>query len=308
MIAASAISNRVRSSVSWSTSDIVASGLARLRLFRGLSRLTRRVEALKPLMLFGPVTLAIATVQPGYAGRASECPCSAAGAGSTRCDCTGDGAAVWGSRADASVLPSVCISRISDLKMRIDFPNERAASGSFFAPNNTITRIAMIAQGHGLRLPTVITSRRLSDATAAEQCARALDAPSGLSGDLVALKSRGRSTPYTLRERLRFEHPDVGPEAQDQARHPVFRGVGHDRHAGSVGQLAHISHRVVLEHPGRARLDLPGCRRQGGAAVEQRGARRRLQHWLGRGGRLGQLGGVHDPVEAEQPDSLRLAR
>jgi hypothetical protein len=30
-----------------------------------LSRLTRRVEALKPLMLFGPVTLAIATVQPG---------------------------------------------------------------------------------------------------------------------------------------------------------------------------------------------------------------------------------------------------
>ena len=65
MIAASAISNRVRSSVRWSTSDIVASGLARLRLFRGLSRLTRRVEALKPLMLFGPVTLAIATVQPG---------------------------------------------------------------------------------------------------------------------------------------------------------------------------------------------------------------------------------------------------
>src|SRR6201997_1251315 len=49
-IAANEISSRVRSSVRWSTSDIVASGLVRLRLLRGLSRLSKpavRAEALK---------------------------------------------------------------------------------------------------------------------------------------------------------------------------------------------------------------------------------------------------------------------
>ncbi|CFE45707.1 Uncharacterised protein [Mycobacterium tuberculosis] len=47
-IAAREISNLVRNSVRWSTSDIVASGLTRLRLLRGLSRLRRpaaRTEA-----------------------------------------------------------------------------------------------------------------------------------------------------------------------------------------------------------------------------------------------------------------------
>src|ERR1700758_5526468 len=49
-IAASEISSRVRSSVRWSTSDIVASGLVRLRLLRGLSRFSKpavRAETLK---------------------------------------------------------------------------------------------------------------------------------------------------------------------------------------------------------------------------------------------------------------------
>ncbi|CFS60430.1 Uncharacterised protein [Mycobacterium tuberculosis] len=61
---------------------------------------------------------------------------------------------------DASALFSFCSSRTSDLKIRNDLPNERAASGSFLAPNNTITTTARIAQCHGLRLPTLITSRR----------------------------------------------------------------------------------------------------------------------------------------------------
>src|ERR1700739_4261623 len=55
-IAANEISNRVRSSVRWSTSDIVASGLVRLRLLRGLSRLSTpavRAEALKRFTTLG---------------------------------------------------------------------------------------------------------------------------------------------------------------------------------------------------------------------------------------------------------------
>src|SRR5246127_3154552 len=55
-IAASEISSRVRSSVRWSTSDIVASGLVRLRLLRGLSRFSRpavRAEALKRFTTLG---------------------------------------------------------------------------------------------------------------------------------------------------------------------------------------------------------------------------------------------------------------
>src|ERR1700758_1801245 len=54
-MAASEISSRVRSSVRWSTSDIVASGLVRLRLLRGLSRFSRpavRAETLKPFTVF----------------------------------------------------------------------------------------------------------------------------------------------------------------------------------------------------------------------------------------------------------------
>ena len=35
----------------------------------------------------------------------------------------------------ASGLVSVCSSLTSDLKIRIDLPSERAASGSFLAPN-----------------------------------------------------------------------------------------------------------------------------------------------------------------------------
>src|SRR6201997_4024051 len=55
-IAASEISSRVRSSVRWSTSDIVASGLVRLRLLRGLSRFRKpavRAEALKRFTTLG---------------------------------------------------------------------------------------------------------------------------------------------------------------------------------------------------------------------------------------------------------------
>src|SRR5580693_479836 len=54
-IAARAISSRERSSVRWSTNDIVASGLVRLRLRRGSSRLNRppRTENLEPFTTFG---------------------------------------------------------------------------------------------------------------------------------------------------------------------------------------------------------------------------------------------------------------
>src|ERR1700757_4008202 len=71
-IAASAISSRVRSSVRWSTSDIVASGLARLRLLRGLSRFSKpavRAETLNRFTTLGQWGSGTATVTPGL-GRA----------------------------------------------------------------------------------------------------------------------------------------------------------------------------------------------------------------------------------------------
>ena len=40
-----------------------------------------------------------------------------------------------------------------DLKMRIDLPSDRAASGNRFAPNSTMITTARIAQCQGLRLP-----------------------------------------------------------------------------------------------------------------------------------------------------------
>src|SRR6201996_3655368 len=169
-IAARAISSRVRSSVRWSTSDMVASGLARLRLLRGLSRFSRpavRAETLDTFTTLGQWCSGTATMMAGYAGRASLWPCSLGAGDSTRCDCTGVGFAAAGSMEGASDLLSVCISRSSDLKIRIDLPNERAASGSFLAPNSKITTTARIAQCQGLRLPTLITSSRLPDATAA---------------------------------------------------------------------------------------------------------------------------------------------
>src|ERR1700722_8038461 len=96
-----------------------------------------------------------------------------------------------------SVLVSVCISRISDLKMRIDLPNERAASGSRLAPNNRTTTTARIAQCHGLRLPTLITSRSPPDVTAARPNAGVRASRRGLHR-LVGVDGRRRGIPYTL--------------------------------------------------------------------------------------------------------------
>src|ERR1700743_4030310 len=109
--------------------------------------------------------------------------------------------------------------------MRIDLPNERAASGSFLAPNSNITTTARIAQCHGLRLPTLITSRRPPDATAARlRNARARAAigtsrrASGLRSGLVGPQRRPRGIPYTLRERFGFKDLHGRPEAPHQPR------------------------------------------------------------------------------------------
>src|ERR1700722_7665936 len=100
----------------------------------------------------------------------------------------------------ASGLLSVCISRISDLKMRMDLPSERAASGSFLAPKSRITTTARIAQCHGQRLPPLITARRPTDATAAQPTAGG-PAPGALRGNsLVGLQGCRGGIPYTLDE------------------------------------------------------------------------------------------------------------
>jgi hypothetical protein len=47
--------------------------------------------------------------------------------------------------------------------MRIDRPRERAASGSFFDPNSTISTTATISTFHGLSNRSPITSVLLKD-------------------------------------------------------------------------------------------------------------------------------------------------
>ena len=63
--------------------------------------------------------------------------------------------------AAASGLESACISLISDLKIRIDLPSERAASGSFLAPKSSTNTAMTINQCQGCRPPNLVTSRRL---------------------------------------------------------------------------------------------------------------------------------------------------
>src|ERR1700751_2652500 len=158
----------------------------------------------------------------------------------------------------ASDLPSVCISRSSDLKMRIDLPNERAASGSFFAPNSKTTTMAMIAICPGVKKFTVITSQMSTRCYRSAAACRAraaawwtsrAAAASPSSRDLVGLQGRRRGISDTQCERLRFKHPHGRPESQHQARHPVLGGIGHEGLARSIRPLAHVTHRVVLEHP-----------------------------------------------------------
>src|SRR4030088_2974125 len=62
--------------------------------------------------------------------------------------------------ADASGLESDCISLISDLKIRIDLPSDRAASGSFLAPKSSTNTAITINQCQGCRPPNLVTSRR----------------------------------------------------------------------------------------------------------------------------------------------------
>ena len=62
----------------------------------------------------------------------------------------------------ASGLESACISLISDLKIRIDLPSERAASGSFLAPKSSTNTAMTISQCQGCRPPNLVTSRRLA--------------------------------------------------------------------------------------------------------------------------------------------------
>ncbi len=56
-------------------------------------------------------------------------------------------------------LASFCSSPTSALKIRIDLPSERAASGSFLAPKSTIITMASTAQCPGPKLANIITSR-----------------------------------------------------------------------------------------------------------------------------------------------------
>jgi len=55
------------------------------------------------------------------------------------------GGVVVGAVADCS---SSCIADTSDLRMRSERPTPRAASGSFFAPNNRMNAPPMINQCH----------------------------------------------------------------------------------------------------------------------------------------------------------------
>src|ERR1700753_2487220 len=159
-MAATAISRRLRSSCRGSTSDIVPSGVG-----VGGDPTTPWIELLEESWglhgLSGHHSAALPRGAPGgsvdQAGRCSVC-CCGAGEGSTRSDVIGVGDDA-GLLASSSVFPSDCIFLISDLKMRIDLPSERAASGSFLAPNNS-TKIAMtINQCHGCRPPNSDTSR-----------------------------------------------------------------------------------------------------------------------------------------------------
>src|SRR6476620_1166686 len=78
----------------------------------------------------------------------------------------GDGAARPAtSDDDVSCFDSDCISLISDLKIRIDLPRERAASGSFLEPKSRTSTAMTIIQCHGCRPPNLVTSRRRAQST-----------------------------------------------------------------------------------------------------------------------------------------------
>ena len=64
--------------------------------------------------------------------------------------------------ADASGFASDFISLTSDLKILIDWPSDRAASGSFLAPKSSTNTAITINQCQGCKPPNLVTSRSLN--------------------------------------------------------------------------------------------------------------------------------------------------
>src|SRR4029077_21243610 len=128
------------------------------------------------------------------AGRLSD-GCSASGAGaSARSEAIGGAGG-----AAASGLESDCISLISDLKIRIDLPSDRAASGSFLAPKSSTNTAMTIIQCQGCRPPNSVTSSTSS--------------PS-LPVDPVRAERSGGRLPHPPGQRLRLEDTHRRAEAQ----------------------------------------------------------------------------------------------
>ena len=124
------IRSRVRSSRTWSTSDMVPSGLIRLRRWRG-SRQDRNWRAhglhlaapWRRCVLAGSGRAGVGRVGAGASTRSSEREWARGGLGGRRLR-----------NGRVAGFCSTCNSLTSDLKIRIDLPSDRAASGSRLDP------------------------------------------------------------------------------------------------------------------------------------------------------------------------------
>jgi hypothetical protein len=74
------------------------------------------------------------------------------------------------------------------LKIRIDLPSERAASGSFLAPKSSTNTAMTINQCQGCRPPNLVTSRRLN-----RVYLPGLSAPTSYADNAAMADSRTRS-------------------------------------------------------------------------------------------------------------------